>query len=841
MKQAINSFLLLLLVIAPIYSVYGGQTLLVTHEDGKFQVYGKSPREVRFTDPSASKAIQWAIDQAGKKGEVSLSRGIYVLNQPVDVKSGVRLTGQGRGTELRLTATNELAIRIQNAKRVQIDHLAVTPGDSKSDGTVGILLDGVDGCTISHVLAVGFSKYGLQVNYSQDCLIQKSYFVDNMKSNVFVENPKSTPKPIRIHNCFMLWGGGGVIAQGGEGLTVHSSVMQQINGVAFDIATDGFTVTGTRVFWSESLDQSVRVQGDDFKIANNIFAWSRGHSVVLDGAKDGAVLQNNIIDVGPPPRDGSFMSCIVLQNGTEDVAMTQNALFNWDDWTQGPMAWGIEESADCQNNTITDNNIHFYHEGDINSNGKNTVVERNVSDPGRDDQRLLPDFDVWRPRVRDFIDNSLLMSNVDPETGGQDLLVEPLEGAFQVRKAVTGEVILKESSPVTAIDKAIDYLGRLGGSITLAEGSYPIDRTIVVKANIWLRGKGESTIVQPAADMDACIRVYKAPQALVSDLKVMQPSDGPKAQTGIAIRHTVTAQIIRVSIDGFTQYGVYLEGDPEDVPQGNWGPTAGPGLILVNGCRITNNQSDNVFIETSGSYIGNAIPVVISDNLIVGGGTGVHNWAICSNVVDNVIVQTRSFGMLQMANSILTTGNVYYQTGRSAISAYDGIEQIMHPTYDRRDNNNNKECNITNNVILEPRGHGIEVSEQWGTISGNRIVNVGSGTVASHFGIWLHEDSESYIVAGNITANYPGHPLMLNGIRESGRKNLISTNVIRGCQGDAIVSSGYQSFVSDNSGEPSPQAGEVLDWKLDTKIKLSASKESIQNYIYKKLEKIEKK
>ena len=165
----------------------------------------------------------------------------------------------------------------------------------------------------------------------------------------------------------------------------------------------------------------------------------------------------------------------------------------------------------------------------------------------------------------------------------------------------------------------------------------------------------------------------------------------------------------------------------------------------------------------------------------------------------------------------------------------------MHPTYDRRDNNNNKECNITNNVILEPRGHGIEVSEQWGTISGNRIVNVGSGTVASHFGIWLHEDSESYIVAGNITANYPGHPLMLNGIRESGRKNLISTNVIRGCQGDAIVSSGYQSFVSDNSGEPSPQAGEVLDWKLDTKIKLSASKESIQNYIYKKLEKIEKK
>jgi len=256
---------------------------------------------------------------------------------------------------------------------------------------------------------------------------------------------------------------------------------------------------------------------------------------------------------------------------------------------------------------------------------------------------------------------------------------------------VTGEEISTESDPVTAIEKATDLLGKLGGSITLAEGRYLIDRTIVVKANIWLRGAGESTIIQPSAEIDACIRVHRAPQSLVSDLTVKQASDGPKAQTGIAVRHTVTAQIVDAVVDGFAQYGVYLEGDPEDVPEGNWGPTAGPGLVLVNGCRITNNQKDNVFIETSGSYIGNAIPVVISDNLIAGGGSGVHDWAICSNIVDNVIIQTRSVGVLQMANSILNVGNIYYQTGGSAISAYDGIEQIMHPTYDRRDNNNNKE------------------------------------------------------------------------------------------------------------------------------------------------------
>ena len=176
MKQSIQTLAIILLIMTPLYAVDGGQTLLVTHEDGKFQVYGTKPREVQFTDPSASKTIQWAIDNAGKKGKVILSRGIYLLNQPVDIKSGVGLSGQGRGTELRLTATNELAIRIQNVKNVQVDHLAVTPGDSKSNGTVGILLDGVDGGSISHVLAVGFSKYGLQVKNSKDCIMQRSYF-----------------------------------------------------------------------------------------------------------------------------------------------------------------------------------------------------------------------------------------------------------------------------------------------------------------------------------------------------------------------------------------------------------------------------------------------------------------------------------------------------------------------------------------------------------------------------------------------------------------------------------------------------------------------------------------
>lgn len=834
MKRFSLTLRFLPLITAHFFGLYAGETVLINYQDGQYQVYQDESRELWYTDRSGSKAIQWAVDQAGEGGKVVLSRGIYLIDQPIEIKSGLRFSGQGRGTELRLSGTNQIAIKIQNVNAVQIDHLAVMPGENRTLETVGIVIDSCQGCTISHVLAVSFSKYGLQIKNSQDCLISRSYFIDNIKSNVLIENPMNENKPIRLDNCFMLWGGAGVIAKGGKGIQVHSTILQHINGVAFDIASDGFALTGTRIFWSESPEQSVRVQGKNFKIANNIFCWSRGHSIVLDGAKDGTIIHNNLIDVGPPPRDGIFKSCIVMKNGTQKVSITENALFNWDDWTQGPMAWGIVETADCQNNNITDNNIHFYKEGDIDSKGQNTVVVRNLSDPGLDDQRLLPDFDVWRERVRKFIDTSLL-GNFDPNTGGHDLVIKPVNGTFRVSKAITGEMVFNENEAGKAIDLAIDYLDGLGGTITLTEGLYPIKHTIVVKANIWLRGQGETTVIQPISEMDACIRLYKASQALVSDLKVTRSDKDPEVQTGIAIRHTVTAQIVDTEVNGFDQYGIYLEGDQEEVPKGNWGPTAGPGLILVNGCRITNNKKDNIFIETSGSYIGNAIPVVISDNLIIGGGTGIHNWAICSNVVDNVIVQTGSFGMLQMANSILNTGNLYYQTGHSAISAYDATEQMMHPTYDRRDNNNNKECNITNNIILKPRGHGIEISEQWGTISGNRIADVGEGSVISRYGIWLHEDSESYTVSGNIITNNPDQAFMICGIKESGRKNLITKNRIKGYKEDAVCALGKHTLVEENTGEAGVPNDNLQSWKLDRDIKLNDSKGAIRDYILQKI------
>ena len=54
-----------------------------------------------------------------------------------------------------------------------------------------------------------------------------------------------------------------------------------------------------------------------------------------------------------------------------------NTIFNWGD--QVPMAIGVKEDDTCRNYIIAHNNINFYTETDIMSEGAGTLVKDNLS------------------------------------------------------------------------------------------------------------------------------------------------------------------------------------------------------------------------------------------------------------------------------------------------------------------------------------------------------------------------------------------------------------------------------------------------------------------------------
>jgi hypothetical protein len=128
---------------------------------------------------------------------------------------------------------------------------------------------------------------------------------------------------------------------------------------------------------------------------------------VLSGAKWGSVSSNNIIDNGIRTRDGSYTNGVVLENETQGIQVTSNAIFNWGD--QAPMEYGVIEDATCSYNLIATNNINYYTKEGVLSEGKGTLVSNNLlkgdsAYVGMDREKLYPDFDTTRVHKFIFLD-----------------------------------------------------------------------------------------------------------------------------------------------------------------------------------------------------------------------------------------------------------------------------------------------------------------------------------------------------------------------------------------------------------------------------------------------------
>ncbi len=804
-------------------------------EGNDIKVVSATSSKTIFSSESASKAIQYAIDHIDNKGgRITLARGLYELDTPIGLQSNIHLSGQGRGTELRPVGTNKMALNINNTFNAKVSFLTVF-GGANAGAESGIVVTNSERFALENVLVFGFSKYGVHVaKGSSDIDIYRCDFTDNDKASVYFENvqPKNAKNTIR--QSIFYWGGRGVLCRNSKGLKVTGSMFHQINGIPLDIQCNDFMFSGNRIFLGESLDAGIKIMGRDFKINYNIVTWNRGDGVVIENSDSGQVRGNNITDHGAPPRDNIYKSGVIIRN-SKNIEVSANAIWNWDDWTQGPMEYGVFEDDASENNTIEHNNIHFYRKEAVVSQGSNTTVKSNVVDKGKDDQRLLADFDVWRTYIKNFVKDELSLKFVG-DVQGEDFVIRKNENTYSVFTSITSKKVFDSMNPSDAIQWAIDHSHVNGGSVTLEEGDYSLNKQIVLKKYVWLRGKGSKTKLKfnMVDSGKSAIKMTHATQALISDLEII---NSDHTQAGLELEHTINAKVQDVTVEGFTKYGILFSVD-RDVPPGTWMGKSASALILVDNCRVGKNSEINIYKSFNGGYLGNAVPSMISRNIIYGGGQGITCLGICDNIVGNIVFQTKKEAIVVNANSVLTTSNTTYQTGASAFLNYDGIVQTYHATYDRKDNNNNKECHVTNNTFVEQKGHGIEISEQWGPIVDNVIYNTGVDT-ESKYGIWLHEYTESYTITGNTIYNDSDITPMSYGIFEepTAFKNLIADNRISSESQKALLSKGKETLVIDNSTIDYVAQQPIRTWKVDSDIDPEWSHEQLKKYIENKVRK----
>lgn len=397
--KSIWIFLIVLLSSFQFQSLYSSpvQDMNIFLKGNKVIVEGKFDQSELFSSNDASEAIQYALDQISEVGgDIYLSSGTFSLDEPLIVYTNTSIQGSGRSTKLLVTKKNKEGVGMicKDSKGVEISDLSLTAGENEGAKT-GLIIDNSGDIKVFNIFSIGFAEYGVWMrNQSFLCEISSSSFAGNKKSNVFLDSLNwgtyGNFIPNLLSNLTIYGGGKGIECNYVIVLNIVACNIYQTNdyGIHLYNASNSVLVSGCRTFQIGS--HAVVVEDThELNVTGNIFCWSLGDGIVVDNAAWGTICGNNVIDNGSyNPGGVNFKSHfkdvkeeMPLQNGitlksVRGYNVSNNTIFNW---ALAPkMRFGIYEDEKSFKNVIEGNNINFYLDASVLSQGAETTVSNNV-------------------------------------------------------------------------------------------------------------------------------------------------------------------------------------------------------------------------------------------------------------------------------------------------------------------------------------------------------------------------------------------------------------------------------------------------------------------------------
>ena len=356
----------------------------IASHNGNYNVIDQfSHKELgKFT--SADAAIQFSIDAMNRGGSINILSGRYELYKTIHLTNGITLRGSGRRTELIVmkTDSSQVGITAINAKEVTVTDLSIIAGDTLGS-VAGISYDHCGDCEMDNIYAEGFSKYGIWLkNNSFLCHINNCTAADNAAANIYTDSlfwsRAGEFMPNLITNCITYGGGNGIETNKSIVLNIIGCIVHQPKNYGYYIRniSNSVLISGSRTYQTQN-DAVVVENSHEINISGNIFCWSRGKGIVLNGVSWGTISGNNIIDSGSEqyggfPGVGDAIG-IHLKEATQSIQITGNNIFNWGG--QGIMKYAVFEDESCENNSFTSLNLNFYEMGGVVSKGKNSLVK----------------------------------------------------------------------------------------------------------------------------------------------------------------------------------------------------------------------------------------------------------------------------------------------------------------------------------------------------------------------------------------------------------------------------------------------------------------------------------
>lgn len=375
------------------------QDLDVFFDGSELKVAGQFDRKPHYSSASASEAIQFALDHAGKTGgSVRLGSGRFHLDEALQVPGQIRLSGAGRATKLMVSPKNAggIAIVCKEAHGAEVSDLCLSAGDNQK-ALVGMIIDASGEMKVRNVSAIGFADFGIWVrNHAFLCEISSCVLAGNGKVNLYLENMHAGTFgnfiPNLIANCTIFGGGKGIECNHVIVLNIVGCSIYQTNGTGIHLHSQSNSVLVSACRTFQITGDAMVLEGNTHEVnmTGNIFCWSTGHGIVVRHSAWGTITGNNIIDIGSCNPGGKNFTTrfadmkeeIPLKNGislvqTRGFTISSNTIFNWN--LAPKMRFGIHEDNKSFKNIITGNNVNFTFEDSVLAEGTESLVRDNVS------------------------------------------------------------------------------------------------------------------------------------------------------------------------------------------------------------------------------------------------------------------------------------------------------------------------------------------------------------------------------------------------------------------------------------------------------------------------------
>jgi len=406
------------------YSIYGDQK-------GSYYVENNLTHKHVKKSGSFNEAIDHAIDLIKNSGgSIRILSGKYEVTSPIHLYNSILIEGDGKSTSLYLSDNfpeGKSVFYADSVNDISIYKLSIIQ-DNDIQEVSGIIYNHCGTSIISDVFMLGLTNHGAWIrNASFLSRIDGCTFGKIKNSAVFLEHLRQGRAgdflPNYVSNCIVYSSGMGIELHRATVADIVNCKIYQTKNYAFFIrdGSGSVLISGCRTFQIQ--DAAVKIMNAaEINISSNIFCWHEKEGIIFDKVIWGTVTGNEIIDNGSfNPVDssnfdfnldgnnrpygipiGSFdfdlygknqphgnipleeverkgnYSGIKIQNRTRNITVSSNAIFNFRQGG-GPMKNGIEEDKTCNSNIMIGNNIHYYRDNDIISEGMNSEVINNKS------------------------------------------------------------------------------------------------------------------------------------------------------------------------------------------------------------------------------------------------------------------------------------------------------------------------------------------------------------------------------------------------------------------------------------------------------------------------------